>query len=147
VFCLAIYLEPPCTLSPKPWFRSRPTQEKLRPDHVLAPQLSMVIDPQYLGDSTQSMTVIYLIFLLPLAIPYLHYLSTRSFLPNHRLRLIPVFRSLGVSTLKPCLPMYVNISEFHNPLTHVPFLDQWSRSASLLQALAISILNLHALLE
>jgi hypothetical protein len=66
----------------------------------LAPQLSMTVDLQSLGDATLSKTAIYLPFLLPHAIPDLHDPSTHSFLPNQRIQLIPAFRSLGVSTLK-----------------------------------------------
>jgi hypothetical protein len=99
-FFPAIYLEPPRVLSPKLWFRLQPAQETLRPEHVMAPQLSMIVDLQSLGDATRSMTAIFLPFLIPHAIPDLQDPSTHSFLPNQWLRLIPAFQSSGVSTLK-----------------------------------------------
>jgi hypothetical protein len=110
-FLLAIYLKPPRILSPKPWFRLQPAQEKLRPEHVLPPQLSMIIDLQSLGDATRSMTAIYLPFPLPHVIPDLHDLSTHRFLPNQRLRLISAFWSSGVSILKLSFLSYDNLLE------------------------------------
>jgi hypothetical protein len=77
-----IHLQLPRIHLLKPWLKLWPAQEKLRPEHVLAQQLSKIVDLQSLGYASRSMTNIHIpflpSFLLPRTIPYIHDLSTCS---------------------------------------------------------------------
>jgi hypothetical protein len=155
VFHPAIYLEPPCVLSPKPWFQLRPALNFLKFVHLQSPQCDGTVD-----------LMILMVLLNGRFRSILSSLWIRSSLPKSTTVIYFVIRAPGVSNLKPCFSLYANLPEsmicghlsfsidglclYFGNLTFQPdqwfcgpFLDQRSRSPSGLRTSEISSLKLY----
>jgi hypothetical protein len=154
-FFPAIYLEPPHVLSPKPWFRLRPTFNFLKFTHLQSPQC----------DGTIDLTIL-TVLLNDGSDLFFHDLRIRSNLPKSMVVIYFMIRASGVSNLKPFFLPYANLLESmicrhlsfsiddsastSGNLTFQPdqwfcgsFLDQRSRSPSGLRTSEISSLKLY----